>query len=67
MQPPSIEEMERRLRARKTDSEEKIKERVAKAEKELKVSTDFDVILVNDDREKAKKEAYNVVKEFLNR
>ena len=67
VQPPSINEMERRLRNRKTDSEEKIKERVAKAEKELKFSKDFDVILVNDDLEKAKKEAYNLVKEFLNR
>jgi len=35
VQPPSIEEMERRLRNRKTDTEEKIKERVAKAAKEL--------------------------------
>lgn len=65
VQSPSINEMERRLRKRKTDSEEKIKERVAKAEKELKFSKDFDVILVNDDLEKAKKAAYKLVEEFI--
>ena len=65
VQSPSIDEMERRLRNRKTDSEEKIKERVAKAEKELKFSKDFDVILVNDDLEKAKKSAYKLVEEFI--
>ncbi|REE83428.1 guanylate kinase [Lutibacter oceani] len=65
VQPPSIEEMERRLRNRKTDSEEKIKERVAKAEKELKYAKDFDVVLVNDDLEKAKIEAYKLVKDFI--
>lgn len=65
VQPPSIEVMERRLRNRQTDSEEKIRERVAKAEKELKYAKDFDVILVNDDLEKAKKEAYNLVENFI--
>ncbi|WP_456463616.1 guanylate kinase [Lutibacter sp.] len=67
VQPPSIEEMERRLRNRKTDSEEKIKERVAKAEKEMKYAQDFDVILVNDNLEEAKKEAYKIVKNYINK
>jgi guanylate kinase len=67
VQPPSITEMERRLRNRKTDSEEKIKERVLKAEKELKFAADFDVILVNDELEIAKKNAYNLVNNFLNK
>ena len=61
---PSIEEMERRLRARKTDSEEKIKERVAKAEKEMEFAPRFDVILVNDDLEKAMAEAVELVRKF---
>jgi len=65
VQPPSIDEMERRLRGRQTDSEEKIKERVAKAEKELKFAKDFDVILVNDDLEIAKKEAFKLVENFI--
>lgn len=66
VQPPSIEEMEFRLRNRKTDTEEKIKERVQKAVRELKFSSRFDVILVNDNLEKAKKEAYNLVLNFIN-
>ncbi len=67
VQPPSIEEMEKRLRNRKTDTEDKIKERVDKAEKELKFAQDFDVVLVNDNLEKAKKEACNLVKDFINK
>ncbi len=66
VQTPSINEMERRLRNRKTDSEEKIKERVIKAKKELKFAKDFDVILVNDDLERAKGEAYKLVEKFIN-
>ena len=65
VQPPSIEEMERRLRDRKTDSEDKIKERVLKAEKELEYAKDFDVILVNDNLENAKEEAINLVQNFI--
>ncbi len=67
VKPPSIKEMERRLRNRNTDSEEKIKERVAKAEKEMKYAQDFDVILINDNLEEAKKEAYKIVKNFVNK
>lgn len=65
VQPPSIEEMERRLRNRQTDTEEKIKERVAKAAKELKYADDFDVILVNNDLETAKRDAYKLVENFI--
>lgn len=65
VQPPSIEEMERRLRNRKTDSEDKIRERVAKASRELKYAVDFDVILVNDDLEQAKKEAEKLLQSFI--
>ncbi|HKJ05895.1 MAG TPA: guanylate kinase [Flavobacteriaceae bacterium] len=65
VQPPSIAEMERRLRGRKTDSEEKIKERVAKAVNEMKFAKNFDVILVNDNLEEAKKTAYKLAKDFL--
>jgi guanylate kinase len=66
VQPPSIEEMEKRLRNRKTDSEEKIIERVQKAERELQYAKDFDQILINDDLNKAKEEGYKMVKNFLN-
>ena len=62
---PSLEEMERRLRSRKTDTEEKIRERVAKAEKEMGFAPRFDVVLVNDDLEKAKREAVDLVRSFI--
>lgn len=65
VQPPSIEEMERRLRGRNTDSEEKIKERVAKAEKELNHAKYFDAILINDNLDFAKDEGYKLVENFI--
>jgi guanylate kinase len=66
VKPPSIKEMERRLRARQTDSEEKIIERVAKAEEEISYAKDFDVILINDSLEIAKKNAFDLVYNFIN-
>jgi guanylate kinase len=48
-----------RLTGRGTDSEEKLKERFAKAEKELKYAPQFDIILKNYDLETACKEARN--------
>jgi len=63
--PPSVKHLEERLKGRSTDSEEKIKLRVEKAEHELKSVKDFDIVLVNDDLDKAKKEAEKIVSEFL--
>ena len=65
VQPPSIEEMENRLRNRKTDSEEKIVERVKKAEGELQYSSEFDTILVNDDLGDAQRKALNLIEDFI--
>ena len=66
VKPPSIGEMERRLRARQTDPEEKILERVAKAEKEISYAQKFDSILINDSLDTAKSEAYTMVSDFVN-
>jgi guanylate kinase len=65
VQPPSVEELKKRLQNRSTESEEKIKMRIAKAEKELEFARKFDVIIVNDDLSKALNEAENVISEFL--
>ena len=62
---PSIEVMEHRLRARSTDTEEKIKERIAKAEKEMAFAKDFDKILINDDLDTAKTEATALIENFI--
>jgi guanylate kinase len=65
VEPPSYEELEKRLRGRSTESEEKINQRMAKASKEMAFSSEFDTILVNDDLEEACKEARRLVGEFL--
>lgn len=66
VQPPSVAALEERLRQRGTDSEEKIKERLAKTAKELSYANQFDYILVNDTLETAKKEVVQTVLHFLN-
>lgn len=63
--PPSIDELEKRLINRNTDSLENIKIRLQKAEEELTYQNKFDKILVNDDLEKAKKEIEKLVSEFI--
>ena len=65
IQPPSVEELRKRLVGRATDTQEAIEERLAKAEYELTFASQFDRIIVNDDLETAKQEALQVVKEFL--
>ena len=65
IQAPSIEELERRLVARATDSPEAIRERVAKAVEEMEYSGEFDRILINDDLQTAFNEADKVVDDFL--
>ncbi|HKI89354.1 MAG TPA: guanylate kinase [Draconibacterium sp.] len=65
VQPPSLEELEKRLRFRSTETEEKIKVRLAKAKHELSFANKFDVIIVNDNLEKAVKEAEKTIQNFL--
>jgi len=63
--PPSVEELEKRLIKRATDAHEKIKIRVEKAKEEILLAGEFDYIIVNDDLEKARNEAYQKIKAFL--
>jgi guanylate kinase len=63
--PPSEDELGRRLRGRNTDSEDKIRQRLAKARKETGRSDRFDHILVNRELDLAKKEAESLLKVFL--
>jgi guanylate kinase len=63
--PPSIDELEKRLVNRRTDSPEKIKMRVAKAEEEMKLASQFDNIIINDRLEQAVNDAYRIVQSFL--
>jgi len=65
VQPPSLEVLIERLTGRGTDSAEKLKERFAKAEKELNYAPKFDVILKNYELDTACKDAEKLVKDFL--
>lgn len=65
--PPSLEELEKRLISRNTDSDDDIRIRIEKAEFELTFAPKFDYIIINDDLEKAKKEVLNTVKAFINK
>lgn len=63
--PPSVDELERRLRSRNTESEEKLQIRVEKAENELLLAPQFDSVILNDDLEKSKKEIVGLISDFL--
>ena len=63
--PPSVEELERRLRGRGTDSEEVILKRIAKAEFELSKSSEFDHVVINDNLEVAVAEVANIISNFI--
>ena len=65
IQPPSIEELRKRLIERGTDSPEIIESRIAKANFELSFAPKFDKIIINDDLQKAETEAFNVINEFI--
>ena len=64
--PPSIKELESRLRSRATDNEEKIIMRINKANSEIGMAGEFDHVIINDDLDRAINEAELLVKEFTN-
>lgn len=65
VKPPSIDELKIRLKKRKTESEDKINMRIAKASAELATAPLFDVIIENDNLEKALNEANTIVDNFI--
>ena len=65
IQPPSIEELRKRLVGRGTDTPEVIESRIAKAEYELSFADKFDTVVINDDLETAKAKALQVIQAFL--
>ena len=67
VQPPSEEELEKRLRYRSTETEDKIQQRLRKSGQELSRAKEFDFILVNEDLQVAIEQAKNVVTSFLGR
>ncbi len=67
IQPPSVEELRRRLVGRATDAPEVIEQRLAKASYEMTFAPRFDHIVVNDDLDAAEAETYRIVSDFLKR
>ncbi len=65
IQPPSVEELRRRLEGRATDTPDAIEQRLAKAEYELSFAAQFDRVIINDDLETAKQETLKTVSDFL--
>ncbi len=64
--PPSVQELESRLVGRNTETEETLKHRLAKAEREIAYADEFDSIIINDDLALAKQASLKVVQDFLN-
>ena len=65
IQPPSIDELRSRLEKRNTDTPELIEKRLEKAAYELSFASKFDVIIINDDLDKAQTETFHVVQQFI--
>lgn len=65
IEPPSIAELEKRLRSRGTETPESLRSRISKASYELTFKNKFDHIIVNDKLERACAEAESLVREFL--
>jgi guanylate kinase len=65
VQPPSLEVLKERLLKRATETQKDYDVRVSKARREMEYARHADKILVNDELDKAKKDAFNIVTEFL--
>lgn len=65
IQPPSIDELRRRLVGRATDAPEVIEQRIARAEFELSQAPYFDRVIINDNLDRAVEDTYAAIKEFI--
>jgi guanylate kinase len=65
IEPPSIDELKRRLRGRGTDNDDAVEARVSKAAYELSFKHSFHQVIVNTDLQKACSEAEDVVSAFI--
>ena len=65
VKPPSINELKKRLKKRKTESDDRINMRVAKASVEMATAPRFDHVILNDNLERALEEAEDLIAEFI--
>ena len=62
---PSLKELKKRLSSRNKDSNESIETRIQKAQKEIEKESEFDLSIINNNLDLAKKESFDIVKKFL--
>lgn len=67
VEPPTVQELENRLRKRGTETEESLRKRVEKAEYELSFAPQFDKIILNDNLDDAREEMLQTIREFLDK
>ena len=67
VKPPSYEVLDKRLRNRSTETEDKIQQRMKKANEEFAYAPEFDIILINDNLDEACNKAKEMVSEFLSK
>jgi guanylate kinase len=65
IRPPSVEELQRRLEKRGTDSPAVIRDRISKANYELSLASQYDTVIVNDCLETAQREAKLIINQFI--
>lgn len=63
--PPSLDELERRIRGRRSESDEVIKERLEKARREINLQNNYDYQILNDDINKAALQIAKIIKEKM--
>ena len=65
IEPPSLDVLFKRLKNRATENEKSLNKRIEKATHEMKFSSSFDLIIINDKLEEAKRDAFEKVSKFL--
>lgn len=63
--PPSVQTLRERLEKRGTDAPQVIEKRLEKAEYEMSFASQFDLVVMNDDFDRAKQQVYDAIKEFI--
>lgn len=67
VEPPSVQELENRLRKRGTETDESLRKRMEKAEYELSFAPQFDKVILNDNLDDAREEMLQTIREFLDK
>ena len=65
LMPPSLEELERRIRGRRTEAEDIVQERLAKAAREMKLQNKYKHVVFNDDLETASLEIAKIIRSSM--